>query len=320
MYWSAETGRYIACIDTDGRRVDFGLTFLNFEAMKYGLATPEYADSIFSWIDGSRIIEGKDRTGTDIMDYEAVLKKVGGRLYRDFRDTGLGLAAVTNTVAINNAENKQLGVAWWHGPAGINVWGSAQYGSHLENGGYIFYPVFYELMARTEYLGAQSTTDRLAEIAKVYEITRLTSDAAVAGSTNWLEGMVGEFPESGLVPTVYFYGMMGVEAEADGISVAPEFNDVYEYMGVRKMTYGGHSYGLEVNRNDSLTLNCTDSVADMTLRYTPDRYVGITYTITVTAADGTVTTDTVDMDENGCISYALDNMAAVSVVIAPELS
>ncbi len=318
MYWSTETGRYIACIDTDDRRVDFGLTFLNFEAMKYGLATPEYADSIFSWIDGTRIIEGEDRTGADIMDYEAVLKKVGGHAYRDFRNTGLGLAAVTNTIAINNKENQKLGVAWWHGPAGINVWGSAQYGSHLENGGYIFYPVFYELMARTEYLGAQSATDRLAEIAKVYEINRLVSDQATAGSTNWLEGLNGEFPENGLVPTAYFYGMMGVEAGADGVSVTPNFNNVYEYMGVKKMTYGSHNYGLEVNRNGSLTLNCTDGVADMTIRYTPDRYVGISYTVTVADENGNVTTETVEMDENGCVTYVLDNVSAAIVMLNPN--
>lgn len=320
MYWSSETGRYIACIDTDGRRVDFGLTFLNFEAMKYGLATPEYADSIFSWIDGTRIIEGEDCTGADIMDYEAVLKKVGGRPYRNFRNTGLGLAAVTNTIAIGNRDNQKLGKAWWHGPAGINVWGSAYYGSHLENGGYIFYPVFYELMARTEYLGAQATTDRLAEIAKIYEINRLVSDAAVAGSAAWLEGLNGEFPESGLVPTAYFYGMMGVEATNDGLSVTPSFNNIYEYMGIKKMTYGGNSYGLEVNRNGSLTLTCTDGVADMTIRYTPGRYAADTaYTVSITDADGNVTTRQTALQADGTLVVAFDNVAAATVVISPVL-
>ena len=320
MYFSTDTGRYIACIDTDGRRVDFGLTFLNFEAMKYGLATPEIADSIFSWIDGTRIIEGEDRTGEDIMLYERVMRPVGGLPYRNFRNTGLKLAAVTNTVAIDNKENQKLGVAWWHGPAGINVWGSARYGAHLENGGYIFYPVFYELMARTEYLGAQSTTDRLAHIAKIYEINRLVSDQMVTGSTNWLEGLNGEFPENGLVPTAYFYGMMGVEATANGLNVSPNFNEVYEYMGVKKMTYGGKSYGLEVNRNGSLRLTCTDGVADMTLRYTPDRYIGITYTVTVTDAEGNTQTQTVDMDENGCITVTLDSVSAVSVTLTPNFN
>ena len=320
MYWSTETGRYIACIDTDGRKVDFGLTFLNFEAMKYGLATPEYADSIFSWIDGTRIVEGEDRTGADIMAYEAVMKNVGGRPYRNFRNTGLQLAAVTNTVAINNAENQKLGVAWWHGPAGINVWGSARYGSHLENGGYIFYPVFYELMARTEYQGAQSTTDRLADIAKIHAINRLVSDQTTSGSTNWLEGLNGEFPESGLVPTAYFYGMMGVEACADGLSVTPVFNNVYEYMGVKQMTYGGHNYGLEVNRNGSLTLTCTDGVADMALRYTPGRYEsGRVYSVIYTAADGTVTTDSIVLGDDGVLTLTLEDIAAASVVIMPVL-
>ena len=143
LYWSEETGRYIACIDSDGRRVDFGLTFHNFEIMKYGLADADKAKSIFDWIDGDRIIEGEERTGSAILSYgQAIQKAISRRQLKDLEDRGLRLAAVTNTIPINNRENQKLKVAWWHGPAGINVWGSAAYGLHLENGGYIFYPVF----------------------------------------------------------------------------------------------------------------------------------------------------------------------------------
>ncbi len=318
LYWDAEKGRYIACIDTNGTRVDYGLTFLNFEAMKYGLASPEQAKQIFDWIDGDRVIEGEDTTGLDITSYAVIMKRVNRKEYEKIKELDLRLAAMTNTIAINNRDNQKTGEIWWHAPAGINPWGSAKYGSHLENGGYIFYPVFYELMARTEYEGAQSTTDRLYEIGRVYEYNRLKSDAAVSGSTNWLEGLNGEFPESGLVPTVYLYSLLGLSAESDGLHVSPAFNEVYETMGVKKITYGGKDYAVEVRRDGSMTLTPAAGEAKLTLVYTPERFGNRTFTVTYITADGEKT-ETVK-PQNGAITLVLDGVAAESIVISPDLS
>ncbi len=320
MYWSEETGRYIACIDSDGRRVDFGLTFHNFEILKYGLADAERAKSVFDWVDGDRVIEGEERTGADILSYsKAIQRAIPRRQLKEVEDLNLRLAAVTNTVPINNRDNQKLGVAWWHGPEGINVWGSASYGAHLENGGYIFYPVFYELMARTEYEGAQSTTDRLADIARVYEYNRLVSDLAAGGSTNWLEGLNGEFPESGLVPSTYIYSLVGATAEYDGLHLAPAFNDVYEYMGVKQLKYNGKSYDVKVNRDASCTVTALDGAMDMTLHYTPERFADMSFTVTVMTADGSVTSSTVTPDENGVIRVELVYESVASVTIAPVI-
>lgn len=319
LYWSDETGRYIACIDSDGRRVDFGLTFHNFEILKYGLADAERAKSVFDWIDGDRIIEGEERTGAAILSYgQCIQKAVPRRKLKELEDLNLRLAAVTNTIPINNRENQKLKVAWWHGPAGINVWGSAAYGLHLENGGYIFYPVFYELMARTEYEGAQSTIDRLADIAKVYEYNRLVSDLAASGSTNWLEGLNGEFPESGLVPATYIYSLVGATASYDGLHLAPAWGDAYEYMGVRALKYNGKSYDVKVNRDASCTITATDGAIDMTLHYTPARFSDMTYTVVVTAADGTSTSSTVS-PVDGVVTVELKYESVASVTISPVI-
>ncbi len=319
-FWSEETGRYIACVDSDGRRVDFGLTFHNFEIMKYGLADAERAKSIFDWIDGDRIIEGEERTGADILSYTTNIKNaLSRRQLKELEPLNLRLAAVTNTIPINNRENQKLGIAWWHGPAGINVWGSAAYGNHLENGGYIFYPVFYELMARTEFEGAQSTINRLADIAKVYEYNRLVSDLAAGGSTNWLEGLNGEFPESGLVPSTYIYSLVGLTAEYDGLHLSPAWGDAYEYMGVRKVTYGGKNYDVKVNRDASCTITTTDGAMDLTLHYTPARFSTMSYTVTVMSADGATTYSTVTPDENGVIHVELTYDSVAGVTISPVI-
>lgn len=313
-FWSDTTGRYIACIDVDGNSVDYGLTFLNFEALKYGLGDGDRAESVFSWIDGTRTVEGDTRTGEDILSYLKVM--YGTSQWRNIKrfDRDLRLAAVTNTVAINNEENRKTGLVWWHGPEGINPFGSAAYGAHCENGGYIFYPVFYELMARLKYQGAQAVTDRYAQIARVYEFNRLKSDAAVSGSTNWLEGLNGEFPESGLVPTAYFYGLMGVSAESDGLHVSPSFNDTYESMGVTSTTYGGHAYGLEENRNGSLTIACKDGTLAMTLHYQPPRFEN--FKVTLYAADGSTESYCAAVDADGvlCLELTGENIDRVEII------
>ncbi len=314
LYWSEEAGRFIACIDADGRKVDYGFTFVNTEAMKYGLVDADRAKMIFDWIDGDRIIEGEKVTGENVLSYAQVMLKAGRRFYEDAKELGLRLAPITNTVPINNSENRKTHKVWWHGPAAIDPWSSAEFGRHLENGGYIFYTVFYELMARTTFEGAQSTTDRLHDISRVYEYNRLVSDQAT-----WLEGLIGEFPESGLVPTTYLYALVGANASYDGLHITPAFNDVYEFMGVKKLTYGGHSYGVEVNRNGSCTITATDGVIDMDLHYTPARFGTRDFTVTMIGESGR-SVQTVTPDADGILHVDLSSQSVTSIVIEPVLT
>lgn len=319
-FWSENTGRYIACIDTNGRRVDYGLTFHNFEILKYGLADSRKAKSILDWVDGDRIIQGENRTGSDIMSYGKIMEQVPGNVSQEISALNLRLAAVSNTISINNAQNQATRVAWWHAPSGIDVWGSASYGKHLENGGYIFYPVFYELMARTQYEGAQSTTQRLYEIGKVYEYNRLVSDASAIYSTNWLEGLNGEFPENGLVPTTYVYSLMGVSAAYDGLHVAPVFNDVYEYMGVKELSYGGKVYKLQVNRDASCTITPQNGRLQMQLHYTPERFQTASYRVTTYTYDGMIQSRIVTPDGSGTLHLQMNDTGVEYVTIAPILN
>ena len=319
LYWSDTTGRYIACIDSSGRVVDYGLTFHNFEIMKYGLADEQKARSILDWVDGKRIIAGENRTGSDIFSYAKIMELVPGTVSQEIAKWNLRLAAVTNTIAIDQKANQSKNQAWWHAPSGIDVWTTASYGKHLENGGYILYPVFYELMARNEYEGPQSTTQRLWEIAKVYEYNRLSSDAAATGSTNWLEGMVGEFPESGLVPTAYLYALVGLSAEYDGLHIAPSFNDVYEYMGVREMSYGGNTYAIEVNRNATCTMYPQNGTVNLKLHYTPGRFLTTDYAVTVEKSNGRTSTYTIYPDETGTVYISLNETNVTKITVAPIL-
>ena len=43
VFWNRETQRFNACVDADGKTHDYGLTFLNLEAVYYDFATPKHA-------------------------------------------------------------------------------------------------------------------------------------------------------------------------------------------------------------------------------------------------------------------------------------
>ena len=62
--WRPERGRFVGWMDLAG--AGYGFTFVNLEAVPYGLATSEQARSILEWLDGKRIIQGDTSTGADI--------------------------------------------------------------------------------------------------------------------------------------------------------------------------------------------------------------------------------------------------------------
>jgi hypothetical protein len=53
-FWNPREGRFVQCIDATGAVQDYGATYLNLEAVAYGLATRQQAAAVFSWLDGGR--------------------------------------------------------------------------------------------------------------------------------------------------------------------------------------------------------------------------------------------------------------------------
>lgn len=58
-FWDDEAGRYIGTIDVDGLAHDYGFTFLNTEAMTYGLASEEQAHRIYHWMENEPTSSGE---------------------------------------------------------------------------------------------------------------------------------------------------------------------------------------------------------------------------------------------------------------------
>ena len=263
LYWSETTGRYGNTVDTAGVLHDYGLTFQNFEALKYGLGDAAKAESIFDWVDGKRTVAGDTVTGADILSYTSILNDYYKHIGSSKRaPDGLALTARSNTVAFESRADADR-KTWWHNPGGIDEFTNAAYNTHLENGGYIFYTTYYELMARLNYRGADAAIRRMQQIAEVYEYNLLRSDEG-----GWMEGLIGEFPESGLVPVFYLYGLLGIDADYAGLRLAPNFGTAYETLGVSSLRYGGNTYALEAEKNGNATIRASGRL-NLMLTYRP---------------------------------------------------
>jgi len=230
-FWDDDRGRYIGCIDIDGERHDYGFTFVNLEAMAYGLATPEQARRIYHWMETEPTATGKPDTYTAWV-----------------------FAPRANTIhnpmwgAAAGQEPPQPVKPWW-----LFGWLGTPYGAQCQDGGAILYTSFYDLMARTALIGSDNAWQRWQEILSRYrEPDRLCGGGPLCRGENPQRvnaGSVGldiPFPESGMVPTWFLYGLMGVDAHPDGLHISPRLPKAVAWLGLRNLSYRGLILDLRV--------------------------------------------------------------------------
>lgn len=231
-FWNETAGRYIGCVDVHGNRHDYGFTYVNTEALAYGLGDVEKAQRIYHWMENEPTSTGKPDT-----------------YFFEF-------APRVNTLDCSG---------WWYleGKAEIP---SQPFDTHCENGGAILYTSFFDLMARHRWLGADNAWQRLWGILRRYD----QPDRLCGGNpmyfggkpyvNGWAVGTDIPFPESGLVPTFFLYGFLGVEAHVDGLHISPKLPKDLTFAGVRNLFYRGVLLDLRVQREATgylITLACS---------------------------------------------------------------
>jgi hypothetical protein len=237
-FWDEERGRYIGCIDVDGKRHDYGFTFVNLEAMAYGLASEEQAKRIYHWMETEPTSAGKADT------YSAYV-----------------FAPRANTIH-NPTWDQQTGASkepgpvepWW-----FFGWLGTPYGNvQCQDGGAIFYTSFFDLMARTKLLGADNAWQRWTEIlARYREPDRLCGGGPLYHGENPQRvnpGAVGvdiPFPESGLVPTWFVYGVAGLDPTVAGLEITPNLPRALPWLVVRNVQYRGLTLDVRVTRTSA---------------------------------------------------------------------
>jgi len=200
-FWDPVDGRFVGWIDRDGKAYDYGFTFVNLEAIDYGMATGEQARSILDWIDGDRVIEGDTSQGADIYRWRFAPRATTQR----------------------NVET----YAWvWSAPESI-AWGD-----QVQDGGAVLGFSYFDLMARLKTRGPDDAWKRLREILNWFR--EVQSEGGYrsyyakpgrgllqGGGPPGGLGLDQEFLESVMVPQVMLYGFLGFQPTDDGYTVHP---------------------------------------------------------------------------------------------------
>jgi hypothetical protein len=138
IFWSEETGRFVAGPDATGARHDFGFTFLNTDAIHYGFATDAHARSILDWLDGKRIVAGDTSTGPDIYRF-----RFGPR----------------------STTRRNVEYYFWGWPRPETI----PFGGQVQDGGAVLGWSFMDLSSRLKVAGPDAAWKRLREITAWFD-------------------------------------------------------------------------------------------------------------------------------------------------------
>lgn len=240
LFWSEETGRFVAGPDVNGARHDYGFTFLNTDAIHYGFATEEHARQVLDWLEGKRIVAGDTSTGADI--------------YR-FR---FGPRSTTR----RNVDYYFWG---WKNPENI------PFGGQVQDGGAVLGWSYMDLSARLKTRGPDNAWARLREIAtwfsEVQEAggyrafyqkqgAKLQGDGAAGGL-----GVDQEFFESLLVPQIMLRGFLGLSATADGCRIEPRLPADFPSLTIDRIRLKGLVLAVTASR-DAILVRKVEGAAD----------------------------------------------------------
>lgn len=238
-FWNAETGRFVGWIDVDGRAYDYGFTFLNLEAIHYGLATPEQAESILAWLDGARNVAGDTSQGADIYHWR------------------FGPRSTTR----RNTET----YAWvWSNPEHI------RWGDQVQDGGAVLGFSYFDLMARLKTRGPDDAWRRLQEILawfrevqtgggyRAYYAQPGRGTLQGGGPPGGL-GLDHEFLESVLLPLVMVKGFLGCTPSAEGLSFRPQLPRDWPSLTVAGLRYRDQVFNVTAKSDGQVELKAQNN-------------------------------------------------------------
>jgi hypothetical protein len=233
VFWNEKAGRYVGCVDIDGVAHDYGFTFVNLEALYYGLGDAEKARRIYRWMETEPTSSGE-------------------------ADTYSKWIFAPRATTIHNPQwplppspPPSLSPSpspWW-----TYWWPGTPFGDQCQDGGAILYTSFFDLMDRARYRGADNAWQRFVEIIERYRMPdRLCGGSPLyRGEVSQQEnaGAVGvdyPFAESGMVPLYFLYGVMGIDATPDGLRITPRLPKALSYAEVRDVHWRGMTLRIRV--------------------------------------------------------------------------
>jgi hypothetical protein len=218
-FWNAETERFNGWIDVTGRAYDYGFTFVNLEAIYYGLASPEQASSILNWLDGKRKMAADTSRGADIYHWRFAPRATTRR-------------------------NVETYVWPWFNPEKI------PWGDQVQDGGAVLGFSHHDLMARLMANGPDDAWRRLRGILAWFREVQAEGGYRAyyakpgrgtlqGGGTAGGLGLDREFLESVLVPQVMLYGFLGFTPGPDGYTLNPRLPKEWASLTVTGIHFHG---------------------------------------------------------------------------------
>lgn len=225
--WNAETGRFPASVDRDGLFHDYGYTYVNCEAVAYGVASPQRARSIYEWLDGKRTVPGDTSQGADIYRWR------------------FGPRAST-----------RRNLDWYSG-----MWDpeNVPFGDQVQDGGAVLGFSYHDLLARLKTLGPDDAWRRLQQLLAWFADVQAEGGYRAyygKGGRGTMQGggppgglgMDNEFFESVLVPQIMLYGFMGARPSLAGLTLNPTLPASWPSLTVTRVRCHGLTLSLHATR------------------------------------------------------------------------
>lgn len=239
LFWNGEKGRFNGCVDKSGKSHDYGFTFLNLDAIWYGLASMDHAKDIMDWITGKRIVAGDTSKGKDIYHWRFAPR----------------------ATTLRNIDWYGQG---WTDPEGI------PWGGQIQDGGAVLGFSFFDLWARLHVIDAEDAWNRLTQILqwqdeinsaggyREYYQGGQKGSMQGCGTPGGL-GIDCEFFESSLLPSILVYGFMGINPNGWELRINPNLPKTCPQMGVRNLLY----------HNCKMDILVSEKTVMVVLRHTP---------------------------------------------------
>lgn len=252
LFWNSDTGRFVACIDSEGHAHDYGFTFLNCEAVYYDFATPDHAHSILDWLDGERIVQTDTAQGKDIYHWR------------------FGPRATTR-------RNLDWYFWAWNNPESI------PWGGQVQDGGAVLGFSYHDLMARLKVLGPDNAWRRLQETLRWFAEVQAAGgyrhyydgsrDGTLQGAgTPGGLGCDAEFFESALVPQVMLYGFLGFHPRGDGFDFSPRLPSDWPGLAIDRIRFHGSILSVKAGPNRLDLSRQGDENEPFTIRLPPGEW------------------------------------------------
>jgi hypothetical protein len=245
-FWNPDTGRFVACIDVDGVSHDYGYTFLNLEAITYGLASSSHSKSIMQWVDGKRIVPGDTSTGQDIYHWRFAPRA-------------------------STKRNPDWYFWGWFGDA-------VPWGAQVQDGGAVLGFSYHDILSRLAVDGPDSAWKRCKDIAdwyidvvqaggvRKYYATSPGGATLQGGGTAGGLGIDYEFVETIMAPYTMIAGFLGYHPRTDGLVIKPRIPSDWPSLKITQLRYRQAILSIKASKNQ-IIIECKGSVPAKTRLY-----------------------------------------------------